>query len=140
MFPRPTDSKNLSILSLMALSYPVKRGSVSTRVDRLQTLRKEHPVELNILHEVATLERLTVGQLRQCFAEIFGEASAASNRSWLVKRIAWRLQALAKAIFPNPPPIIAVLIRPLLPPLPNAPRARNPPQCTNNRKPNRLAR
>jgi hypothetical protein len=53
-------------------------------------------VELNILNEVATLQRMTVGQLRQRFAEVFGEATAASNRTWLLKRIAWRLQALAE--------------------------------------------
>ena len=53
-------------------------------------------MELNILHEVATLQRLTVGQLRQRFAELFGEATQASNRTWLIKRIAWRLQALAE--------------------------------------------
>jgi hypothetical protein len=53
-------------------------------------------VELNILHEVASLQRLTVGQLRQRFAEVFGEATRASNRTWLVKRIVWRLQALAE--------------------------------------------
>jgi hypothetical protein len=53
-------------------------------------------VELNIVNEVAALQRLTVGQLRQRFAELFGEATPASNRTWLVKRIAWRLQALAE--------------------------------------------
>jgi hypothetical protein len=53
-------------------------------------------VELNIVTEVAALERLTIGQLRQRFAELFGEATTASNRTWLVKRIAWRLQALAE--------------------------------------------
>ena len=53
-------------------------------------------MELNILNEVAALQRLTIGQLRQRFAEVFGEATAASNRTWLVKRIAWRLQALAE--------------------------------------------
>jgi hypothetical protein len=53
-------------------------------------------VELNIVHEVATLQRLSVGQLRLRFAELFGEATHASNRTWLVKRIAWRLQALAE--------------------------------------------
>jgi hypothetical protein len=53
-------------------------------------------VQLNIVNEVATLERLTVGQLRQRFAELFGEATQASNRAWLVKRIAWRMQALAE--------------------------------------------
>ncbi len=53
-------------------------------------------MELNIVNEVATLERLTIGQLRQRFAELFGEATAASNRTWLIKRIVWRLQALAE--------------------------------------------
>jgi hypothetical protein len=53
-------------------------------------------VELNIVNEVATLERLSVGQLRQRFAELFGETTKASNRIWLVKRIAWRMQALAE--------------------------------------------
>ena len=53
-------------------------------------------MELNIVSEMATLQRLSIGQLRQRFAELFGEATAASNRIWLVKRIAWRLQALAE--------------------------------------------
>ncbi|HEY7156324.1 MAG TPA: DUF2924 domain-containing protein [Gemmataceae bacterium] len=35
---------------------------------------------------------MTIGQLRQLFAE----ATNASNRIWLVKRIVWRLQALAE--------------------------------------------
>jgi DUF2924 family protein len=53
-------------------------------------------VELNIVNEVAALQRLSVGQLRQRFADLFGEATAASNRTWLIKRIAWRMQALAE--------------------------------------------
>jgi hypothetical protein len=53
-------------------------------------------VELNIVSEMATLQRLSIGQLRQRFAELFGEATAASNKTWLVKRILWRIQALAE--------------------------------------------
>jgi hypothetical protein len=53
-------------------------------------------VDRNIVNEVAALQRLRIGQLRQRFAELFGEATAASNRTWLVRRIAWRLQALAE--------------------------------------------
>ena len=53
-------------------------------------------MELNIVNEVAALQRLTVGQLRQRFAELFGETTKASNRIWLIKRILWRLQALAE--------------------------------------------
>ena len=50
----------------------------------------------NIVNEIATLQRLPIGQLRQRFAELFGEVTPASNRTWLVKRIARRLQALAE--------------------------------------------
>jgi hypothetical protein len=53
-------------------------------------------VELNIVNEVAALQRLSVGQLRQRFAELFGETTKASNRTWLIKRIVWRMQALAE--------------------------------------------
>jgi hypothetical protein len=53
-------------------------------------------VELNIVNEVAALRRLSVGQLRQRFAELFGETTNASNRTWLVKRIVWRMQALTE--------------------------------------------
>jgi hypothetical protein len=53
-------------------------------------------VELNIVNQVALLERLSVGQLRQRFAELFGETTKASNRTWMVKRIVWRMQALAE--------------------------------------------
>jgi hypothetical protein len=53
-------------------------------------------VELNIVNEVAALRRLSVGQLRLRFAELFGETSNASNRTWLTKRILWRMQALAE--------------------------------------------
>jgi hypothetical protein len=53
-------------------------------------------MQLNIAKEVASLRRLTTGQLRQRYAEVFGEATNANNKVWLVKRIAWRLQALAE--------------------------------------------
>jgi hypothetical protein len=58
-------------------------------------------VELNSVNELAALERLSAGQLRQRFAELSGEAIHASNRVWLVKRIAWCLQALAEGDLPE---------------------------------------
>ena len=53
-------------------------------------------MQLNLVNEVAALRRLSVGQLRQRFAELFGETTKASNRTWLIKRIIWRMQALAE--------------------------------------------
>jgi Protein of unknown function (DUF2924) len=46
--------------------------------------------------QLAELQRLTTPQLRTRFAELFGEHTPANNRTWLFKRIAWRLQALAE--------------------------------------------
>jgi hypothetical protein len=42
---------------------------------------------------VPALEKLTTKQLRQRYAELFGETTNANNRIWLLRRIAWRLQA-----------------------------------------------
>ena len=50
----------------------------------------------NIECQLHQLQRLTTAQLRQRFREIFGKAVRSSNKSWLIKRIAWRLQALAE--------------------------------------------
>jgi hypothetical protein len=51
---------------------------------------------VNVAQEVAALRRLTIHELRDRFAELFGEPTRAGNRTWLIRRIAWRLQALAE--------------------------------------------
>jgi hypothetical protein len=53
-------------------------------------------VPLNVPRDLAALQRLTVPQLRDRYAELFGEPTNANNRAWLLKRLAWRLQALAE--------------------------------------------
>src|SRR5437868_12340628 len=50
----------------------------------------------NVARELATLQRLSVPQLRARYAAVFQETTNANNRTWLVKKIAWRLQALAE--------------------------------------------
>src|SRR5438876_6726073 len=50
----------------------------------------------NLAQELANLGRLPVRQLRARYATLFGEATRVGNKAWLVKRIAWRLQALAE--------------------------------------------
>ena len=49
---------------------------------------------LNINKELAALRQITVGQLRTKYADVFGEGTNARNKPWLIKRIAWRMQAL----------------------------------------------
>jgi hypothetical protein len=53
-------------------------------------------MQLNVGKEVAALQRMTMRELRARYAEAFGETTNANNKAWLVKRIAWRLQALAE--------------------------------------------
>ena len=51
---------------------------------------------VNVAREAVALQRLTVPQLRQRYAEVYNETTNAGNRAWLVKRILWRMQALAE--------------------------------------------
>ncbi len=51
---------------------------------------------LNIEKEVAFLERMTVGQLQERYVEVFGEPVRSRHRQYLIRRIAWRLQANAE--------------------------------------------
>lgn len=39
---------------------------------------------------------MTVGRLREKYREIFGEESRSNHKQFLIRRIAWRLQALAE--------------------------------------------
>ena len=43
---------------------------------------------------VEDLQRMTVPRLRERYAEVFGEPTRSGNRQFLVRRIAWRLQAM----------------------------------------------
>ncbi len=48
---------------------------------------------LNIGKEVSAMQRMTITQLRERYEEVFGEACRSNHKQWLVRRIAWRLQA-----------------------------------------------
>jgi len=56
---------------------------------------------LNIAREVVALQRMTITELRGRYAAAFGEETNANNKVWLVKRIAWRLQALTEGDLPE---------------------------------------
>jgi hypothetical protein len=53
-------------------------------------------MSLNIKKEVAVLEQMTVGQLQQRYVGVFGEPVRSRHRQYLIRRIAWRLQADAE--------------------------------------------
>jgi hypothetical protein len=65
---------------------------------RLTALRKERRVEteMQMQKEIDALSRMTVGQLRRKYLEVFGEESRSNHKQFLFRRIAWRIQALAE--------------------------------------------
>src|SRR5438552_14976991 len=50
----------------------------------------------NIEQEVASLQAMTAAELRVRYAEVFGEPARTGHKVWLIKRIVWRMQALAE--------------------------------------------
>ncbi|GAA5509212.1 DUF2924 domain-containing protein [Novipirellula caenicola] len=50
-------------------------------------------MSLNINREVARMKRMATGALKDHYESVCGEPPRSHNRDWLVKKIAWRLQA-----------------------------------------------
>jgi len=59
-------------------------------------MRTENRMETAMRKEIDELSRMTVGQLRQKYFEVFGEESRSHHKQFLFRRIAWRIQALAE--------------------------------------------
>jgi len=53
-------------------------------------------MHVNVAQELAALDAMMVIELRAKYAQVFGEETRVGNKAWLVKRIIWRLQALAE--------------------------------------------
>ena len=53
-------------------------------------------MSVNVAKEVAAMKRMTVKQLKSKYAEVFGDETRTGNKAWLMKRIAWRLQAISE--------------------------------------------
>src|SRR3712207_1759519 len=50
---------------------------------------------------VAELNRLDMRALKVRYRELYGEASSSSNKQFLIRRIGWRLQAMAEGDLPE---------------------------------------
>lgn len=53
-------------------------------------------MKLSVGKELAALRRMSVDDLRSRYAEVFGETTNGRHKEWLIKRIVYRLQALAE--------------------------------------------
>ena len=50
---------------------------------------------LELTQQIRALRQMSVGELRARYAEVFGEKNRSRNKDYLVRRIAWRIQANA---------------------------------------------
>ena len=53
-------------------------------------------MKTTVAREVARLEKMSVNQLAKKFEEVFGEECRSRHKRYLIRRIAWRLQANAE--------------------------------------------
>ena len=86
---------NLPDFVRIALSCAAKSGSVYPEFS-VFFQPKEVRMSANLAQAIANLPRQTVTKLRSRFPEVFGATTNANNMSWLIKRVAWRLQAVAE--------------------------------------------
>src|SRR5260370_4568433 len=52
-------------------------------------------MDSSLTQEIAALPRRTVPELRARYAQAFGEEAPTHHKRWLLKRLAWRVSALA---------------------------------------------
>ena len=48
----------------------------------------------NIIHTIADMKEMTVAQLKEKYRDVFGEEVRISNKTYLWKKIAYRLQEI----------------------------------------------
>jgi hypothetical protein len=58
-------------------------------------MRKETVSSTVVREGIEALRHMTVGQLKQKYGEVFGEAGRSNHKQFLFRRIAWRMQANA---------------------------------------------
>lgn len=62
----------------------------------MNVVEREKCMEAGLFAEIVELDHLSVDALKMKYRELVGEDSRSSNKQFLVRRIAWRLQAQAE--------------------------------------------
>ena len=57
---------------------------------------QNEPVMTSMWREIDALRHKSVAELKARYLEVFGESSRSNHKQFLIRRIAWRLQALAE--------------------------------------------
>jgi hypothetical protein len=74
-------------------STPAKRHREETESGMSETKRRQNT---SMWREIDGMRHQTVGQLKAKYREVFGHESRSNHKQFLVRRIAWRLQANAE--------------------------------------------
>src|SRR5262249_19373471 len=85
-----------SLFGRICLEVCAKAGLTVLRGTSRDLPDQELAMDLNLGQQLAALARMTVSELRTRYACVFGEPTAARHKTWLIRRIAWRLQARAE--------------------------------------------
>jgi Protein of unknown function (DUF2924) len=64
----------------------------------LTATKREYRMDVSIVNEIEELRQMKAVALRIRYREVFGEESRSSNRQFLFRRIAWRLQRMPREI------------------------------------------
>jgi len=59
-------------------------------------MRTESRFNAELYNQIDELRQMTVRQLREKYAQVFGEETRSNHKQFLFRRMAWRLQALAE--------------------------------------------
>lgn len=59
-------------------------------------------MQLDFEREVAALQQMPTGQLSERYAELFGEQTRSRHRTYLIRKIAWKLQTAAEGVGQGP--------------------------------------
>src|SRR5262245_3878236 len=73
--------KNLRDSSNLALSRALFRGSVTVWVGGLESYKKGERMQ-NVAEELTSLEAMRVADLRDKYAQVFGEETRVGNKAW----------------------------------------------------------
>jgi hypothetical protein len=99
--------KNLKRLPRIALIVPATEAFIPQRVSAprsrgdhqrrgRENVERRFRMNTDTYKEIMNLTRLTVGELREKYLEVFGEETRSHHKDFLRKRIARRLQAIAE--------------------------------------------
>ena len=95
LFNLPPGSQN-ALMSLNGGTRQPLKGGTEMSSSKKDNARKDRPATVDLTGQLTALRKMTVGQLREKYREVFGEPTHSRNKDYLRKKVAWRIQELAE--------------------------------------------